>query len=323
MHCFALQACLACKGAILFTGIGKSGFIAQKVCQTLVSTGTKAVFLNPTDALHGDIGIVTREDLVVLVSKSGATDERTARPANLAQARTGSSTGPQMLGEHLVCTVRTTCRQRPATGWAEKQPGLRPAGACTTAARMAHHTQRPNAQKKQPGNGCQSGPKQSKLVAYVEQAGPPLTGPLCTSNGQRQTPLHTDPLEAILASTSALDIGWLSTYTHCMQGSPWPPRLPLRRGSKTLRRPADTPSVAWLSARSKHPAHLHFLATSWQTTEKTRLGAWPCGGRHHHLLVWSREPEDAPSPWLGARMHDCALHHMRRKSTSPLVMSAR
>lgn len=45
------------------------------MCQTLVSTGTKAVFLNPTDALHGDIGIVTREDLVVLVSKSGATDE--------------------------------------------------------------------------------------------------------------------------------------------------------------------------------------------------------------------------------------------------------
>ncbi|KAK9839852.1 hypothetical protein WJX81_006078 [Elliptochloris bilobata] len=69
------KACLACKGAILFTGIGKSGFIAQKVCQTLVSTGTKAVFLNPTDALHGDIGILSREDLLVLVSKSGATDE--------------------------------------------------------------------------------------------------------------------------------------------------------------------------------------------------------------------------------------------------------
>ena len=69
------QACLACKGAILFTGIGKSGFIAQKVCQTLVSTGTKAVFLSPTDALHGDIGILSREDLLVLVSKSGATDE--------------------------------------------------------------------------------------------------------------------------------------------------------------------------------------------------------------------------------------------------------
>ena len=43
--------------------------------QTLVSTGTKAVFLNPTDALHGDLGIVSREDVVVLFSKSGSTEE--------------------------------------------------------------------------------------------------------------------------------------------------------------------------------------------------------------------------------------------------------
>ena len=47
----------------------------MQVCQTLVSTGTKAVFLNPTDALHGDIGIVGCDDLVVIVSKSGATEE--------------------------------------------------------------------------------------------------------------------------------------------------------------------------------------------------------------------------------------------------------
>lgn len=70
-----LQACLHCKGAILFTGVGKSGFIAQKISQTLVSTGTKAVFLNPTDALHGDLGIVSKDDLVVLFSKSGNTEE--------------------------------------------------------------------------------------------------------------------------------------------------------------------------------------------------------------------------------------------------------
>ena len=69
------QACLDCKGSILFTGIGKSGFIAQKIAQTLVSTGTKAVFLNPTDALHGDLGIVSSGDLVVVVSKSGSTEE--------------------------------------------------------------------------------------------------------------------------------------------------------------------------------------------------------------------------------------------------------
>ena len=47
----------------------------SQVCQTLVSTGTKAVYLNPTDALHGDIGIVGHDDVVVIVSKSGATDE--------------------------------------------------------------------------------------------------------------------------------------------------------------------------------------------------------------------------------------------------------
>ncbi|KAJ7561137.1 hypothetical protein O6H91_03G015500 [Diphasiastrum complanatum] len=66
---------LECKGVIFFSGVGKSGFIAQKISQTLVSTGTKSVFLNPTDALHGDIGIVGPEDIVVIFSKSGATEE--------------------------------------------------------------------------------------------------------------------------------------------------------------------------------------------------------------------------------------------------------
>ncbi len=63
----------------------------MQVCQTLVSTGTKAVFLSPTDALHGDIGIVGQDDLVVIVSKSGATEEllrlvpyaKVRRPPNL------------------------------------------------------------------------------------------------------------------------------------------------------------------------------------------------------------------------------------------------
>ena len=70
-----MQECLACRGVIFFTGVGKSGFIAQKVSQTLVSTGTKAVFLNPTDALHGDIGIVGPADLLVALSKSGGSEE--------------------------------------------------------------------------------------------------------------------------------------------------------------------------------------------------------------------------------------------------------
>lgn len=70
-----LQVVLACKGKVLFTGVGKSGFIAQKITQTLVSTGTKAVFLHPVDALHGDIGIVNEDDVLVCFSKSGATEE--------------------------------------------------------------------------------------------------------------------------------------------------------------------------------------------------------------------------------------------------------
>lgn len=70
-----VQAVLDCKGTVFFSGVGKSGFISQKISMTLVSTGTKSVFLNPTDALHGDIGIVGQDDLLVLFSKSGATEE--------------------------------------------------------------------------------------------------------------------------------------------------------------------------------------------------------------------------------------------------------
>lgn len=69
------QAVLACKGVLFFTGIGKSGFIAQKIAATMMSTGTKALFLPPIDALHGDLGMVSKDDGVLIFSKSGETDE--------------------------------------------------------------------------------------------------------------------------------------------------------------------------------------------------------------------------------------------------------
>jgi arabinose-5-phosphate isomerase len=62
-------------GKIVVTGLGKSGFVAQKLAATLCSTGTPAVFLHPVDALHGDVGIYTRGDPTVLLSKSGTTLE--------------------------------------------------------------------------------------------------------------------------------------------------------------------------------------------------------------------------------------------------------
>lgn len=62
-------------GTIFFTGVGKSGFVAQKISQTLVSLGIRAGFLSPVDALHGDIGILSRNDVVVFFSKSGNSEE--------------------------------------------------------------------------------------------------------------------------------------------------------------------------------------------------------------------------------------------------------
>ena len=70
-----IEEILGCQGVLFFTGVGKSGFIAQKVAATMLSTGTKAFFLPPIDALHGDLGMVTKKDLVLILSKSGETEE--------------------------------------------------------------------------------------------------------------------------------------------------------------------------------------------------------------------------------------------------------
>ncbi|MBE2279464.1 MAG: KpsF/GutQ family sugar-phosphate isomerase [Ignavibacteriaceae bacterium] len=64
-----------CKGRVVITGVGKSGLIARKVVATMNSTGTAAIFLHPTDALHGDLGMVRKEDVVIILSKSGASEE--------------------------------------------------------------------------------------------------------------------------------------------------------------------------------------------------------------------------------------------------------
>ncbi|KAA8539009.1 hypothetical protein F0562_025701 [Nyssa sinensis] len=69
------QTLLNAKGTIFFSGVGKSGFVAQKISQTLVSLGIRSGFLSPVDALHGDIGILSNSDLLVLFSKSGYTEE--------------------------------------------------------------------------------------------------------------------------------------------------------------------------------------------------------------------------------------------------------
>lgn len=74
----ALELLLNSRGKIVLVGMGKSGLIARKIAATLTSTGSVAVYLHPSDGLHGDLGIVTADDAVIVLSHSGETDELTA-----------------------------------------------------------------------------------------------------------------------------------------------------------------------------------------------------------------------------------------------------
>jgi arabinose-5-phosphate isomerase len=71
----AVETIYRCKGKIVVTGIGKSGIIAQKIVATFNSTGTYSIFMHSADSLHGDLGVLRKEDVILIVSKSGDTSE--------------------------------------------------------------------------------------------------------------------------------------------------------------------------------------------------------------------------------------------------------
>jgi arabinose-5-phosphate isomerase len=71
----ALELMYGCKGRVVVTGMGKSGIIARKIAATLNSTGTPALFMHPVEAVHGDLGMVVRGDVVLALSASGVTEE--------------------------------------------------------------------------------------------------------------------------------------------------------------------------------------------------------------------------------------------------------
>ena len=71
----AVELMFSCKGKIVVTGMGKSGLIGKKIAATMASTGTPAFFLNPAEGSHGDVGVVTKGDVVLAISNSGETDE--------------------------------------------------------------------------------------------------------------------------------------------------------------------------------------------------------------------------------------------------------
>jgi arabinose-5-phosphate isomerase len=71
----ALELMFACSGRVVVTGMGKSGIIARKIAATLSSTGTPSLFMHPAEAMHGDLGMLVRGDVVVALSSSGETEE--------------------------------------------------------------------------------------------------------------------------------------------------------------------------------------------------------------------------------------------------------
>lgn len=72
-----IETMLHCKGKVVVTGVGKSGHIGQKIAATLASTGTPAFFMHATEGVHGDLGMISKNDVVLLISNSGNTEELT------------------------------------------------------------------------------------------------------------------------------------------------------------------------------------------------------------------------------------------------------
>src|SRR5271168_2002342 len=83
----AVELIYGCKGRVVVTGMGKSGIISRKIAATLNSTGTPALFMHPVEAVHGDLGMVVRGDVVLALSASGESEEILRLLATLKRLR--------------------------------------------------------------------------------------------------------------------------------------------------------------------------------------------------------------------------------------------
>lgn len=105
----AVQILLACKGRVVVSGVGKSGHIARKIAATLASTGTPAFFVHAAEAAHGDLGMITKEDVVIAISYSGSSSELLAIVPTIVRegtpiiAITGSDSNP--LANHATVNL--------------------------------------------------------------------------------------------------------------------------------------------------------------------------------------------------------------------------
>jgi len=99
----AVELMFSCAGRVVVTGMGKSGLIARKIAATLSSTGTPALYLHPVEALHGDLGMVVRGDVVLALSASGETEEILALLATIKRLRVPliAMTGDEIFGSQV------------------------------------------------------------------------------------------------------------------------------------------------------------------------------------------------------------------------------
>ena len=117
----ALDLLSSCRGRVVVTGMGKSGLIARKIAATLSSTGSPALYLHPVDALHGDLGMIVRGDVVLALSASGETEEILQLLATIKRLQ--------------VPLIALTCDATPYDDFAEKPAAddARPTRASTLA----------------------------------------------------------------------------------------------------------------------------------------------------------------------------------------------
>ncbi len=108
--CAAAQAVYQCAGKVVLTGIGKAGIVATKISATLASTGTQSIFLHPVEALHGDLGRLRPDDVVVALSNSGSSEELVRLAEHIARrgasliAVTGDAESPLARhADHVIC----------------------------------------------------------------------------------------------------------------------------------------------------------------------------------------------------------------------------
>ncbi|HXP45705.1 MAG TPA: SIS domain-containing protein, partial [Terriglobales bacterium] len=103
----AVEMLYGCGGRVVVTGMGKSGLVARKVAATLSSTGTPALFLHPAEAVHGDLGMLVRGDVVLALSSSGETEEIVALLPTIKRLGLGliAMTGDSLNGKAKLSTL--------------------------------------------------------------------------------------------------------------------------------------------------------------------------------------------------------------------------